>query len=189
MEKDFKKYRWFFTSNGNLVIGGKSSEQNEEIMKNINSGDIIFHTASPGSPFCIIKKPGKSDIEETAVFNACFSQEWKRGRKKSEVHIFSGKQVVKNKGMKEGTFGIIGAVKKKNVELKLTLCFQEKFLRAVPLKTAEKEMMLILIPGKIGKEEASKKILSLLKERFDVIVSKEDILNAIPSGGFDIKEN
>jgi len=187
MEKDFKKYRWFFTSSKNLVIGGKSSEQNEEIMKCIDDSDIILHTSSPGSPFCIIKKPSKEDIEECAIFNACFSQEWKRGKKKSEVHVFSGKQVVKSKGMKEGTFGITGAVKKKNIELKLTLCFQEKILRAVPKETAGKEGMLILTPGKIEKDKAAEKIVSMLNEKFNVSVSKEDVLSAIPSGGFEIK--
>jgi hypothetical protein len=188
MEKDFKKYRWFFTSGGNLVIGGKSSEQNEEIMKSINASDIVMHTSSPGSPFCIIKNPGKNDIEECAIFNACFSQEWKRGKKKSEVHIFSGKQVVKSKGMKEGTFGISGVVKKKQVQLKLNLCFQEKILRAVPKETAGKEGMLILTPGKIEKDKAAEKIVSMFKEKFNIVVSKEDILSAIPSGGFEINE-
>ena len=89
--------------------------------------------------------------------------------------------------MKGGTFGIIGKVKKEQVELKLALCFQEKILRAVPLKTAGKEGMFIITPGKINKEEASKKILALLNEKFDVIVSKEAVLSAIPSEGFNIK--
>jgi len=188
MEKDYKKYRWFFTSNGNLVIGGKSSKQNEELVKNASEEDIILHTASPGSPFCIIKNASESDIEEAAVFDACFSQNWKRGRKKSEVHIFSGKNVVKSGRMKEGTFGIIGKVKKINAELKLTLCFQEEKLRAVPIKTAGNKSRLVLSPGKVEKEKAAGKIMSLLKERFDVSISKDEVLSAIPSGSFKIKE-
>jgi len=187
MEKDYKKYRWFFTSSGNLVMGGKSSKQNEELVKSADKEDIILHTASPGSPFCIIKNPSKNDIDECAVFNACFSQEWKRGKNKSEVHIFSGKYIVKNKGMKEGTFGIIGPVKKKQVELKLTLCFQNQILRAVPVKTVGQEGMLVIMPGKIQKEKAAENILSLLKEKFNVFVSKENVLSAIPSGGFEIR--
>jgi len=187
MEKDFKKYRWFFTSSGKLVIGGKSSSQNEEIVKSADKNDIILHTSSPGSPFCIIKEPTKEDIEETAIFDACFSQEWKRGKKKSEVHIFSKIKIIKNKEMKEGTFGIVGSPKKINVELKLALVIQEGKLRAVPLKTAGKEGMLILAPGKIEKEAATEKILSLLKEKFNIVVSKDDVLSAIPSGGFDIR--
>jgi hypothetical protein len=188
MEKDFKKYRWFFTSNNKLVIGGKSSSQNEEIVKSSEKDSIILHTASPGSPFCIIKNPSKEDIGEAAIFDACFSQEWKRGKKKSEVHIFSKIKMMKTKEMKEGTFGIIGNPKKINVELKLTLVIQEGKLRAVPLNTAGKEGMLVLTPGKIEKDKAAEKILSMLKDNFDVVVSKEDVLSAIPSGGFEIKE-
>ena len=32
---EYEKYRWFFTSSDKLVIGGKSSKQNEEIMKSL----------------------------------------------------------------------------------------------------------------------------------------------------------
>jgi len=188
MEKDFKKYRWFFTSSDNLVIGGKSSSQNEEIVKSAEKDSIILHTSSPGSPFCIIKNPNKEDIEEAAIFDACFSQEWKRGKKKSEVHVFSKVKVLKAKGMKEGTFGIMGNPKKINVELKLTFIMQDGKLRGVPLNTARKGGMLILSPGKIEKDRAAEKILSLLKEKFDIVVSKEDVLSAIPSGSFEIGE-
>ena len=31
-EIDYKKFRWFFTSSGLLVVGGKSAEQNEAVV-------------------------------------------------------------------------------------------------------------------------------------------------------------
>ena len=93
---DYEKYRWFFTSSNKIVIGGKSAEQNEDIMRNIENEDVVMHTSSPGSPFCIISSPSEKDIEEVAIFTACFSHEWKKGKKTSEVHIFKGEQVTKN---------------------------------------------------------------------------------------------
>ena len=84
----YLKYRWFYTSSGKLVIGGKSSKQNEEIMKKVMKEDVIMHTSTPGSPFCIIRKPSKEDLEEAAIFTGCFSQEWKKHKKKTEIQIF-----------------------------------------------------------------------------------------------------
>ena len=91
MEKDYKKYRWFFTSSDNLVIGGKSAEQNEEIMKTHSESRekyVVMHTSSPGSPFTLIREPSKQDLIEMAIFTACFSQQWKKGSKEAELDIF-----------------------------------------------------------------------------------------------------
>ena len=104
---NFRKYT---TSSGKSVLAGKDSEQNEELLKN-NPGldDAIFHTASPGSPFCVIKgKTSKKDIYEAAVFCARYSREWKKSEVKKDVliHCFSGKDVYKEKGMRKGTFGV-----------------------------------------------------------------------------------
>ena len=89
MEKkiDYEKYRWFLTSAGKLVIGGKSAEQNEEIMSRAEKEDYIMHTSEPGSPFCVISEPSKQELEEVAVFTACFSQQWKSGKKKKKRNM------------------------------------------------------------------------------------------------------
>lgn len=110
------KYRCFNTSSGRLVLGGKSAEQNEELMNDfIGKGNIIMHTEKPGSPFCIIlgeNKPAKSDIREAAVFCARHSREWKKDNSDVLVHAFSGKDAYKDKGMKKGTFGV-GKIRRK----------------------------------------------------------------------------
>ncbi|MCS7134622.1 MAG: DUF814 domain-containing protein [Candidatus Pacearchaeota archaeon] len=183
-------YRWFLTSSGKLVIAGKNSKQNEELMKNVKETDVVLHTEAPGSPFCIIKNPEEKDLKEAAIFCACFSQEWKRRKKETIVHIFKGNQIFKDKTMKEGTFGIRGKVKKKRVKLKLTLCFQENKLRAVPiscLKVYGKGIpKIILEPGKIKKEI----IVEIIKKRLEdngIKINAEEILQALPSGGFSIR--
>lgn len=197
-EIDYKKFRWFFTSNGILVIGGKSAEQNEDTVPLAKEGDIILHTKLPGSPFCIIKSEygeiKKTDIEEAAVFCACFSQQWKKDKKEVEIHYFSPIDITKNKIDKKGTFHvkkILGTIKA-NLELYLT--FQEDKLRAVPKsviknqKESPKENIKI-IPGEINKEEFAKilkeKIVKIYQDKKDI--KEEEILGAIPSGGFSIK--
>ena len=52
MRNWYEKFRWFFTSGGKLVIGGKSAEQNEEVLKaHLDRDDLIMHTKQAGSLF------------------------------------------------------------------------------------------------------------------------------------------
>ena len=109
--KGYENYRWFFTSNNVLVVGGKSEEQNESALKNfLKPNYAVMHTSNPGSPFMIIQSdnPDKTDLEETAVFCACFSKQWKLGKKIIDIDIFKGDQIYKTKSMKTGTFGVKG---------------------------------------------------------------------------------
>ena len=188
MEKEFyQKYRWFFTKSGNLVYGGKSAEQNEEILKELmdkKEDYVIMHTNSPGSPFAIInspiKKVSEEDLDETAIWTASFSRAWKSGKKKEVVDIFTKKQIHKEPSMRLGTFGVNGKIKRKEVELKLVLINQKKILRAIPEispKEGEKRLMKI-IPGKIPKEEFAKVLSEKLKKPL------EEVLNALPTGEF-----
>ena len=186
IQKEYEKYRWFFTSSDKLVIGGKSSKQNEEIMSFVEEGDIIMHTSTPGSPFCIIKNPNSKEMIEVAIFTACFSHEWKKRKKRTEVHIFKGEQVIKKRGMKEGTFGIMGSIHKKKIDLKLVLDIQKNKLRAVP-PTAAKHKLATLVPGSLDKETATKKILKIIKDKYGYPISKEEVMSAIPADNIDIK--
>jgi predicted ribosome quality control (RQC) complex YloA/Tae2 family protein len=103
------KFREFTTSLGNKVLAGKNAEQNDELVKQfLGKSNKLFHTAEPGSPFCVSEnlKPNKKDIEETAIFCASKSQDWRDNKKDVIVHIFSGKETYKTKSMKAGMFGV-----------------------------------------------------------------------------------
>jgi len=102
-------FREFETSSGKKVLGGKSAEQNDELVKQyLGTSNKLLHTAEPGSPFCVITelKTTKKDIEETAIFCASKSQDWRDNHSDVEVHVFSGKETYKTKAMKSGTFGV-----------------------------------------------------------------------------------
>ena len=188
LNKPYEKYRWFFTSSGKLVMGGKSAEQNEELMSKVggSKGFVVMHTAAPGSPFCIIKTPNKQDLQEVAVFTACFGQDWKRGKKESEVHIFESEQIKKAKGMKQGTFGILGKPKNMKVKLELALDFQKGKLRALPISAAKKPIAKIS-PGNLTKDQASDKIAEIIKNELCYPIKKDEIMAAIPSDKISIK--
>lgn len=110
--QEYKKFRKFETSSGKLVIAGKNAEQNESIIEFAEPEEFVLHTKLPGSPFCIIKgKANPKDIKETSVFCAKFSKAWKQSHSDTEVHVFKGKDIFKEKGMKTGTFGVRKAKK------------------------------------------------------------------------------
>ncbi|MEK6936356.1 MAG: NFACT RNA binding domain-containing protein [Nanoarchaeota archaeon] len=186
---DYKNYRWFFTSDGSLVIGGKSDEQNELVLNNfLKPNYIIMHTSAPGSSFMIIQsdKPSKNDIEETAIFTGCFSKQWKTGSKKIDIDIFKGSQIYKIKSMKTGTFGVKGDKKTIKINPELILVIQNGKFRAVPSTIKEKKLAEIK-QGNLSKEEASEKLAKIIKDKFHLPVHKDEIMQAIPSDKLSVR--
>jgi hypothetical protein len=187
---NYRKYRWFITSSGKTVIGGKNAVQNEELLhlvKREKKDFIIMHTSSPGSPFSVIfddiKKISKKDLEEMATFTACFSQAWKSGRVAARVDIFKTNQLSKSAKMKTGTWGVAGEVETVIVPLELYLTLQEKIVRAVP-ENAAKQKLLRILPGKIDKADMIAKIQLEAGQQF----KQDELLSALPAGGIKIEK-
>ncbi|MBU0907130.1 MAG: DUF814 domain-containing protein [Nanoarchaeota archaeon] len=188
--EDYQKYRWFVTSSGKIVIGGKSSTQNDELLKQLKKEGterMILHTSAPGSPFSIIlaefSDVTERDTEEATIFTGCFSRQWRDQAKKAEVDIFKLSEIYKLGSMKTGTWGVKGKINRMKVNLELVLTIQKDKLRAVPEITAKKKEVLLKIrPGKIDKREMLIKLHTLLPDKF----TQEEILQALPPGGVSI---
>lgn len=179
---DYKKYKWFFTNSGKLVVGGKSAESNDALLtelKGMRKELIVMHTKSPGSPFCAIIAPvntiSKEDLNECAIFTGCFSKAWKEGKKSTAVHSFKLSQLSKDNSMKEGTWSVSGRVNDFKVDLKLAVTYQNEVVRAVPVTSvSEDEVIIFAVPGKIDKTKV--KIGSLK-------INREQLNSALPAGG------
>ena len=189
LDRKYENFRWFFTSSNTLVVGGKNDEQNEIVLKEfLKPNYIIMHTSAPGSPFMVIQsdKPSKKDIEETAIFCACFSQQWKSGKKLIDIDIFKGEQIYKTKTMKTGTFGVKDKKKTFKVKPELVLVIQNGKLRAVP-KSTKQEALAEIKQGSLSKEEAAIKISRIIKDKYHFPVSRDEIMSAIPSDKLSVK--
>ncbi len=165
---------------GVLVIGGKSADQNEQVIKHAKSDDIVLHTEEPGSPFCVIVdeiEETNNDIREAAIFCASLSQQWKKKKKEIDVGYFRKEQIKKGKGMKTGTFSVGGAIQKIRVVPKLYLTFQEGKLRCVPFETD----IALITPGDMKKDEAAEMISGKMK------IKKEEVLSALPPDNIAVK--
>jgi len=164
MPKLAKNFRYFFTSNGLLVLAGKNANQNEEIVRKAKKDEYLLHTKSPGSPFCVIKgEPKEKDFKEAANFCACFSKEWKIKKKgKIEVDVFFKKDVYKEKDMPTGTFGVKKIIKKIMLKPRLFVNLVDGIIEVLPYK---KNTIAIIERGNKEREEIIKEINKFAKEK------------------------
>ncbi len=188
---NYTKYRWFYTSSGKLVVGGRSAIQNDELLKRLKETGkdfIVMHTHAPGSPFTVIVaekiKIKSQDIEETAIFTGCFSRAWREAKKTTIVDIFSLSQLAKARHMKPGTWGVKGVIEQRTVSLELALVKQKDILRAVPEITLKKkkDILFKIQPGKTDKAAMALKLQVELPHD----LNQEELLTALPAGGFTI---
>jgi predicted ribosome quality control (RQC) complex YloA/Tae2 family protein len=118
----YEKFRWFQSSEGYLVIGGRDASSNEAIFKKyLAPNDLVLHTNYPGSPLTVIKNPEDSKIpnitiKEAANFVASYSRAWKENWGVIDVFYVKPEQVSKNppsgEYLPKGSFMIAG---KKNL--------------------------------------------------------------------------
>lgn len=77
----FQRYRWFFTSDGFIAVGGRDSSSNSALIrKQMKARDRVFHADTFGSPFFLLKDSGRAgamSIEESADATVCFSRAWR----------------------------------------------------------------------------------------------------------------
>ena len=186
--EDYKNYRWFYTSNNTLVVGGKNAMQNDELLTKVlamNKKYYVLHTSAPGSPFSIVfketSKVNNEELKEVAVFTACFSQAWKKGVKKAQVDLFNTEQLSKSKSAKTGTWNVKGVVKRIEVQLELVLTRQKNVLRAVPIGSAKRALARI-VPGRLDKQAAVAQCEVIL----DNNVSHDELMAALPAGGMSV---
>ena len=185
-----RKYRWFYTSNDRLVLAGKSSTSNDSLLKELKKHKkqyLILHTKNPGSPFsAIIEKPervSEQDIKEAAIFTACFSQDWKKNKRTSNIDLFYISDTKKSIFLKPGTWRVKRKIREIKSKLALVLTSQNGKLRSVPEETIKNsERLAKVLPGDKTKEESLEIIKKKLKNKF----KNEEILSALPPGGIKI---
>ncbi|MDO8556308.1 MAG: ribosome rescue protein RqcH [Nanoarchaeota archaeon] len=109
----YERFRWFRTSTGKLVIGGRDATTNDILVKKyIAKDDLVFHTETPGSPFVVIKTEKtlitKEEEEEAAQFCASNSRVWGKQETVADVYSIKPDQIKKELGLPKGSFMIYG---------------------------------------------------------------------------------
>jgi len=100
-------FREFITSSGLRVFGGRDAENNDKLVWDAKSNDVLLHTSAPGSPFVNTgEEPSKKNIKEAAIFCAKFSQDWRDSKRDVNVNIFLRKDMAKDKKAKTGSWNV-----------------------------------------------------------------------------------
>lgn len=195
----FERFRWFISSRGNIIIGGRDAKTNEiAVKKYLKEGDRYVHADIQGAPSCIVKQKSVDDkylpiteetLREACIFASCYSKAWKQFME-AQAYWVHPEQV--SKTPKSGEFVPKGAFiirgKRNYCKCKLELAIgiirildTEKVM-AAPIEAISRytNKYIIIQPGNIEKNKIARNISSMLH------IPIEDVLKVLPPGGCNI---
>ncbi|MBI2652571.1 DUF814 domain-containing protein [Candidatus Woesearchaeota archaeon] len=190
----YEKFRWFISSEGFLVIGGRDATSNEIVIKkHTEPDDLVFHTDMAGSPFFVVKNEGKQigekTKEEVADATCTFSKAWKLGLQTSSVFYVNPEQVSKKtkagEYMGKGAFMIYGKTNYINNKINLAVGITKaRQIMSGPIDSvkANCEKYVILEQGNEKTSAVAKHIQHKIGGTID------EIIRALPSGGCRVKK-
>jgi predicted ribosome quality control (RQC) complex YloA/Tae2 family protein len=196
----YEKFRWFISSEGFLVIGGRDSTTNELVIKkHTNPNDVVFHTDMPGSPFVVVKRERvaglagaagdagafpESTLEEAAIFTAVFSRGWKQGIGGLSVFSVKPEQVSKTARSGEfiakGAFMIYGEKKFYRTDMSYAVGVWDDKILGGPLSAVKKHCkdFVEIIQGDEKLSDVAKQIQKKLGKGLDEL---DDIIRVLPA--------
>ncbi|MFZ1076451.1 MAG: ribosome rescue protein RqcH [Nitrosotalea sp.] len=205
----YERYRWFFTSDGLLAIGGRDASSNSSVIrKHLGKDDRVFHAEIVGSPFFILKDSEDemtSSITEVAQATVCFSRAWREGLYGLNAYWVKPDQIKMGaptgQFLAKGAFPIEGTrsfVQVSNLQLAIGL-YQKNDSYAImsgPLSAVKMRCLFYVIiePAGTDMTDLAKKIrLEFLKlaENQDVVkaFNIDDFIRALPAGDSHIVES
>jgi len=202
----YERYRWFYTSDGYLVIGGRDAASNSAVVrKHLVKNDKIFHADIFGSPFFIIKNAENApdtSMNEVAHATVCFSRAWREGLYGVSAYWVNPEQVKKSapsgEFLPKGSFTIEGQrnfINSGNLKLSVGIIPQDDghVLTCGPYETIKKNSICYAIIEPDGAEmvETAKKIrieFSKIHEEITKKINIDDFVRVMPSGKSQIKE-
>ncbi|GBC74804.1 hypothetical protein HRbin06_00111 [archaeon HR06] len=195
----FERFRWFYTSDDLLAIGGRDAHSNSSLIrKYLDEEDLVFHADLHGSPFFLLKGGSKNFFEksiyEVAQATVSFSRAWKEGFSIGDAYWVKPEQVKKAAPsglyLPKGSFLIEG--KKNYIKgLKLQIALglipvKDNLLISSGPPEAIKKRALAYVEILPTNEELSKTAKKIKKE-FEELLGKEvnldDIIRALPPAG------
>lgn len=200
----YHRFRWFFTSDNCLVLGGRDAGQNEELVKRyMEGGDTFVHADVHGASVVMVK--GKTErMNEVAQFAASYSGAWRSGHFSADVYAVRPDQVSKTPEAGEfvsrGAFIVRGErTYFKSVPLGVAIGYQTEPNVAViggPVNAVEArtKQRVLLKPGPYEPNDIAKKVLRQLRETIPeedwrglkTVLNTEQVAGYVPPGGSEI---
>ena len=202
----YERYRWFFTTDGLLAIGGRDAASNSAVIrKHLGKNDRVFHGDIFGSPFFVLKDAQNASdrsMNEIAHATVCFSRAWREGLYGVSAYWVNPDQVKKSapsgEFLPKGSFTIEGQrnfIKSETLKLSVGIISQEDgyALTCGPPETIKKNSICYAIIEPSGSEmvDTAKKIrieFAKLEEAITKKISIDDFVRVLPAGKSQIKE-
>jgi len=187
----FDRYRWFVSSEGFLVVGGRDTRSNDQVVKkHLQDSDLYAHADVNGAPSVVIKdgrKAGEPTLEEACVFAVSFSRAWKSKLASGSAYWVKPDQVSKTpepgEFVPKGAFIIRGKrnySKKLEIRLAIGMVKVEGHDKAMCGPVAAVKALaseyFVLEPGDGKRSDFAKR----LSERYRIPI--EEIDRALPPG-------
>jgi predicted ribosome quality control (RQC) complex YloA/Tae2 family protein len=198
----YERYRWFFTSDGLLAIGGRDASSNSSVIrKHLEKDDKVFHAEIVGSPFFLLKNSSDNtvtSVKETAHATVCFSRAWREGlyglnaywvtSDQIKTAAPSGQFIAKGSFIVEGTRNFVQVT-----TLQLSVGLYQKgdsySLMCGPSEPIKKNCVyyVTIEPSGLEMVEAAKKIkieFQKFKEKEEIVkaISIDDFIRVLPAG-------
>lgn len=197
----YERYRWFYTSDGLLAIGGRDSSSNSAIIrKHLGKNDKVFHAEIFGSPFFILKDVPESlpfdSLNEVVQATVCFSRAWREAMYGTSGYWINPDQVKKaapsGQFLAKGSFVLEGQknfVKVQNLRLAVGILERDGYhlITCGPPEPIKKSCLCyaIIEPGDSKMPEVAKRLrveFIKLKEEIAKQFSIDDFVRVLPAG-------
>jgi predicted ribosome quality control (RQC) complex YloA/Tae2 family protein len=197
----FERYRWFYTSDRLLTIGGRDSSSNSAIIrKQLAKGDKVFHAEIFGSPFFILKDAPEplpfDSLNEVAQATVCFSRAWREAMYGMSAYWINPDQVKKaapsGQFLAKGSFILEGHknfIKVPNLRLAVGIFYGDDhyMIMCGPPEPIKKVCICyaIIEPGDSDMTDVAKKLrLEFIKLQEDVAkkFTIDDFVRVLPPG-------
>jgi predicted ribosome quality control (RQC) complex YloA/Tae2 family protein len=204
----YERYRWFYTSDGILAIGGRDASSNMALIrKHLEKNDKVFHADIYGSPFFILKYYNEdirpTSLNEVAHATVCFSRAWRESMYGLNAYWVEPEQVKKaapsGQFLAKGAFVIDGQRNFVNVStLKLAVGLLKQntdyLISCGPPDAIKKNSIcyVVIEPGGSQMVDIAKKIkLEFIKMKEDIVKSLniDEFVRVLPAGESHILES
>jgi len=193
----FERYRWFISSEGAIVLGGKDARSNDTLVKkHLDAGDRYAHADMHGAPSIVVKmREGITEVtlREACEFAVATSKAWNAKIGSAAGYWVLPEQVSKTpqsgEYLAKGAFVIRG---KRNysdkIDIKLGIGLveheRERKIMGGPESAVKSlsDKYVILRPGEVDKDRLAK----MLSDHFEVPI--EEVQAVMPPGDVDVVE-
>ncbi|MDY6766536.1 MAG: ribosome rescue protein RqcH, partial [Candidatus Nanohaloarchaea archaeon] len=204
----YEKFRWFFSSDGYLVIGGRDATTNDMLVKKyMENNDVYVHADFDGAPSVVVKNEEggeREDIPEATLteagqFAVTFAQAWEAGVGSDDAYYVAPDQVTQEPESGEylptGSFVIRGdRTYLRNMPVEASVGAYNRDGRYVPMGgptaavEAQCDHYVELRQGRGKPSDVAKQVKDHLDRAAGADLELDAVIRALPPGKAEVGE-